>query len=77
MDDLTLLALRPGQQARICALELGGGMRRRLRDMGMIEGALVSCLGVSPGGDPKAYLLRGTALALRAVDSGRIRVELI
>ena len=75
MEILRLRDLRPGQRARVCAMELSGGMRRRLRDIGLIEDTPVECLFASPGGGPKAFLVRGMALALRAGDSGGIWVE--
>lgn len=75
MDVWTLRDLRPGQQATVRAMSLTGGMRRRLRDIGLIEGTRLECLGVSPGGDPKAYLVRGAVIALRSADSGKIIVD--
>lgn len=74
-EEKTLAELRPGQWARVRGLSLRGGLRRRLRDMGMLEGAALCCLLESPGGDPKAYLLRGAVIALRGADSGRITVS--
>lgn len=75
MEQLRLRDLQPGQKAVIHSLELPTGMRRRLCDMGLVENTPVECLGVSPGGDPKAFLIRGVAIALRGADSGQIRVE--
>lgn len=74
---LTLDALRPGQKAVVQSLRSAGGMRRRLRDIGLIEQTPVECLGVSPGGDPAAYLIRGAVIALRASDSREIQVRLL
>jgi len=75
MDVWTLRDLRPGQRATVRAMSLTGGMRRRLRDIGLVEGTQLECLGVSPGGDPKAYLVRGAVIALRSADSGKIIVD--
>ena len=70
----TLRELSPGQRARV--LRIGEGhMRRRLRDLGLIPGTEVLCLGVSPGGDPRAYGIRGAVIALRSADSGKIQIE--
>ena len=52
-----------------------GSMRRRLLDMGLIEGTRVSCLQKSPAGDPVAYLIRGAVVALRSEDSSQILVD--
>ena len=77
MNIVRLRDLRPGQRAVVRALEVQGAMRRRLCDIGMIEHTGLECLGVSPGGDPKAFLIRGTVIALRAADSGGILVEIV
>ena len=70
----TLRDLMPGRRARV--LGIGEGpMRRRLRDLGLIAGTEVLCLGVSPGGDPRAYGIRGAVIALRSADSGQIQIE--
>ena len=66
---LALSALRPGESGRVHHLLHRGPMRRRLRDLGFIEGTSVRCLGRSPGGDPSAYLIRGAVIAIRAADS--------
>ena len=71
---LALSALRPGESGRVQRLLHRGSMRRRLRDLGFIEGAPVRCLGRSPGGDPAAYAVFGAVLALRDADSEQILV---
>ena len=49
-------------------LRVHGSMRRRLLDIGLVEGTRVECVGVSPLGDPSAYLIRGAVIAIRAAD---------
>ena len=67
--------LRPGETALVKCLDSSGALRRRLLDMGMVEGTRVECLGVSPGGDPKAFLVRGSMLAIRDRDCRDIIVN--
>ena len=74
-QELTLSALQPGERGRVRALRIFGPMRRRLRELGLVEGAELGCLGRSPLGDPTAYSLYGAVLALRARESGQILVE--
>ncbi len=62
----TLTALREGERARVAALLTEGGMRRRMQDIGLIEGTEVECVQKSPAGDPVAYRIRGALIALRA-----------
>lgn len=64
----------PGQRARVLNIASGGLIRRRLLDLGLISGTTVECLGTSPMGDPKAYLIRGAVIATRAKDSRRVRI---
>lgn len=66
--EFSLARLRTGETAELVRLEQGCGMRRRLLDMGLTPGARIECVGVSPGGDPRAFLVRGAVLALRRED---------
>lgn len=61
----TLSDLQPGQSATVRSVCAPDGMQRRLRDLGLIENTRVVCLGRSPMGDPSAYLIRGSVIALR------------
>lgn len=71
----TLHGMREGTRARVTGLLNEGSMRRRLQDIGLIEGTLVLCLQRSPSGDPIAYLIRGAVIALREEDSSKVLVE--
>ncbi len=73
----TLSDLREGDSARVSAMLSDGGIRRRLRDMGLVEGTLIRCMNRSPLGDPTAYFVRGTVIALRREDSSRILIDSI
>ena len=75
MNSMTLDKLPIGQQARIETVGGEGALRRRLLDMGLIEGTRVSCLQKSPAGDPVAYYIRGAVIALRSEDSQNILVR--
>lgn len=74
-DVLTLDHIHQGERARVKALNSTGSMRRRLLDIGLVEGTRVECLQRSPAGDPIAYLIRGAVIALRTEDSSHILVE--
>lgn len=64
-----------GQTVRVRELLSTGSMRRRLLDIGLIEGTDVACLQKSPAGDPVAYLIRGSVIAIRSEDSAKILVD--
>ncbi len=75
MTPARLSQLKRGQRATVTALLCADGVRRRLLDMGLCRGATVECVGYSPMGDPKAYLVCGAVVALRRTDSENITVE--
>ena len=72
-----LTSLKIGEKAIIKSLSADGNIRRRLRDLGMIEGTKIECVLKSPGGDPVAYNVRGAVIALRNEDSDSIMVSYI
>ncbi len=72
---LTLDMLREGESGRVIRLESKGALRRRLQDIGIIDGTVIKCVITSPFGDPKAYLVRDTVIALRNADSKKISLE--
>ena len=41
-------------------------------DLGFVEGTNVRCVNISPFGDPKAFSVRKTVIALRKEDSSAV-----
>ncbi len=74
-DSMRLCDLHTGESATVHALLSVGSIRRRLLDIGLIEGTAVECVGRSPGGDPAAYLIRGAVIAIRDKDAADIIIE--
>lgn len=75
LEKVCLTDLKAGQKGIIEMLSARDDMRRRLQDIGLIEGTVVECLGRSPLGDPTAFLIRGAVIALRSEDSGNVLVQ--
>lgn len=75
MDLYRLDELKEGEEARIVQLELSGGIRRRLQDIGMVKGRKVKCLRKSPLGDPTAYEICGAVIAIRCDEASKIFVS--
>lgn len=71
----TLADMLPGDTATVKEITTEGDMRRRLLDIGLTPGTRVECIGKSPGGDPKAFLIRGAVIAIRNEDCSGIRLE--
>lgn len=76
MDQIKSLAdLKPNDTATVVSVNCSSNIRRRLKDIGLIEGTKVKCVLQSPFKDPKAFLIRGAVIALRNDDSSQIYVR--
>lgn len=73
----TLADLRVGEGARLRRVGINGFARRRLFDLGFTPGARVACAFPAAFGEPRAYRVRGTLIALRPEQARRIEVELL
>ena len=69
----TLDGIGAGETARVTSLQMRGTIRSRLMDIGMIPGALVTC--VHTGRGIAAYRICGAVIALRQSDAERISIE--
>jgi len=76
LEEEFLAGLGEGQCGRVLGLSPAcrGPERRRLLDLGFVPGTEVCAEMRSPGGDPTAYRLRGTLIALRKEQAGLIRI---
>jgi ferrous iron transport protein A len=64
-----------GERVRILELQFKGTYRRRLLDLGLIPGTEVTAVMKSPLGNPIAYEIRGSLIALRREDASKIMVK--
>ncbi|MDA0747385.1 MAG: FeoA domain-containing protein [bacterium] len=71
-----LSALRQGEKGRVlCISRVCRGLeRRRLMDLGILPGTVIEMEMRSPGGDPTAYRVRGSMLALRKEQANQIQI---
>ena len=74
---ISLKEMQPGQRAYVKKLLASGSIRRRLLDIGLVEGTEIKCVGKSPAGDPSAFYIRGAVIAIRSEDSRNVIAELI
>ncbi|MEH6891458.1 FeoA family protein [Bacillus sp. JJ864] len=72
-----LSTFKTGQLVQIEKIKLEGTMKRRLLDLGFIPGATIKVLQKSPLGDPTAYQVSNTTIALRNEESSLILGNLI
>jgi ferrous iron transport protein A len=61
-----------GDTVIIEEMHITGTMRRRLMDLGFVQGAIIHVLQRSPLGDPIAFQLNNTTIALRKEESSKI-----
>jgi ferrous iron transport protein A len=74
---MKLLNGEKGDLIQITSLNLDGVMRRRLLDLGFVAGAIVEVIRKSPLGDPIAFRVSQTTIALRKEESSQIEGMLI
>lgn len=75
MLSVPLSTLKLGEKSSVVHLDVKGLLRRRILDLGIVPGTLLTCIGKAPAGDPIAYLVRDTVIALRCEDARLIAVE--
>ena len=63
------------KNGKIDKIECDEGIKRRLLDMGLVKGTNIVPILVSPSGDPRAFLVRGTIIAIRKEDAKDIKIE--
>ena len=71
-DSASLDRFAIGRRVQITSVSGESDMRRRLMELGFTPGAEVIPLYRAASGDPTAYWIRGTVIALRADDAAKI-----
>ncbi len=76
-DTIRLSSLKKNETAKIIGIskESRGERRRRLLDLGFVKGSQISIDLMSPLGDPTAYLVKGTSIALRKDQASKILIK--
>ena len=72
---MTLKDLKVGSSGRVTAVDGEKVLRRRLLDMGITPGTVVTLKKIAPMGDPIELWLRGYVLSLRLADAEKISIE--
>ena len=76
-DAFRLSSLQEDETAKIIGIskECRGEARRRLLDLGFVKGATITIDMISPLSNPKAYLIKGTSIALRDNQASKILIK--
>lgn len=75
MESMTLDRLEEGQRATVSSLLASEGEQLRLLELGFVPGRPVAVLQAAPWGDPVAYAVCGSVIALRRADARQITVQ--
>ncbi len=67
-----LTALAEGEICKVNSLLTEGILRRRMLDLGLVEGTYILALHIGRKREIAAYLIRGAVIALRKEDAERI-----
>jgi len=72
-----LSSLKADENAKIIGIskESRGESRRRLLDLGFVKGATIKIDLLNPLGEPNAYLIKGTSIALRHDQAAKILIK--
>ena len=75
----SLADLDPGEAGVVIRISpmLQGPQRRRLLDLGVVEGTTIGAEFASAAGDPVAYRIRGALIALRGSEAEHVRIRRI
>jgi ferrous iron transport protein A len=70
----TLMDLEPGDSAAVRRVHGDGPLRRRLLDMGLTNGTVVTAVKRAPLGDPLELKVRGYDLSLRKAEAETVEI---
>lgn len=71
---IMLSELKAGEKAVIYSVNTELLMKQRLQDIGFIKGSEIHLVHSGPSGNPKAYFIKGSVIALRNCDAQKICV---
>ena len=72
---LSLYELKIGETGIVTDIFTNKAFKQRLQDIGLTKNSKVTVLHSSPCGNPRAYLIRGSVIALRNCDAQKIMVS--
>ncbi len=72
---LSLDRMRPGDRAVLIKISESLPSSRRLKELGFLPGAHLSCVLTKKHGETSAYDIKGTTIALRREDASHILVS--
>lgn len=71
---INLSQLPLNQNGKIEKINCDESIKRRLLDLGLVKGTNIVPVLISPSGDPRAFSVRGSIIAIRKEDTENIKV---
>lgn len=75
MNEYSLDKLPLNKNGYIIDLKSKDSLRRRMLDLGLVKDTAIKPVFISPSGDPRAYEVRGSVIAIRKNDAKLIGVS--
>ena len=72
---MTLADLRCGESCKVQSIENGPKSKKRINDLGIVEGVKITYVVSAPLGDPMLIRVRDFMLAVRKSDAEKITVD--
>ena len=74
MNKIQLDTLPLNITGKVENLNCTGSIKRRLLDLGIVKGTKITPILQSPSGDPTAFFIRGSTIAIRKEDAELIEI---
>lgn len=74
VEVINLNELPLNKKGTIEEVKCKGNIKRRLLDLGLVKGTSIIPVLVSPSKDPRAFLVRGSIIAIRKEDAENIEI---
>lgn len=75
MNKKTINELAIGETGIVSKIIGEETIKRRLLDLGLIEGTEIKPVLISPSGDPRAFEFRGGLIAIRKEDAENVKIR--
>ncbi len=75
MSKILMRQMAKNQSGTITAVKVGGELGRRIREMGIVPGTVITVQGRAPLNDPVALRVMGGTLTLRNNEADHIEIE--
>ncbi len=75
MSKIMMRQMAKNQSGTITAVKVGGELGRRIREMGIVPGTIITVQGRAPLNDPVALRVMGGTLTLRNNEADNIEIE--